>query len=345
MKALVNRTYGTAEVLTVADVAKPVPGDDEVLIQVMAAAINRADWYLLTGKPFVVRLSLGGLRRPRITILGGDVAGWVAAVGRNVTDFQVGDAVYGDLSTSGSGAFAEYAAAPAAVLAHKPRNLSFAEAAALPSAAVTALQGLRAGNLQAGQQVLINGASGGVGTYAVQLAKALGADVTAVCSTGKVEMVRAIGADHVIDYTREDFMGNGRQYDLILGINGYQSLADYRRALRPNGAYVAVGGTMKQIFQAMLFGALYSRKDGKVLRGMGATNINQKDLVTIKEMAEAGQIKPVVDGSYPLQEAGAAMRYFGAGHVRGKVVITMQAQAHNQPTAQDSAPTTKAVVA
>lgn len=323
MKALVNRKYGTAEVLSVEEVAMPVAGNDEVLIKVMAASINRGDWYLLNGKPFFLRLSPGGLRTPRITILGGDVAGRVEAVGKNVSQFQVGDPVYGDISNSGNGAFAEYVAAPESVLALKPRNLPFAEAAALPSAAVTALQGLRAGGLQAGQQVLINGASGGVGTYAVQLAKAMGGQITAVCSTGKMEMVRALGADKVIDYTQEDFTRNGRHYDLILGINGYHALADYRRALRPNGVYVAVGGTMRQIFAPMLFGSMFSGKEKKTLLSMGSTNINQKDLVAIKELVETGQVKPVVDGCFPLDEARGAMHYFGAGHARGKVVITM----------------------
>ena len=331
MKALVNRTYGTADVLAVAEVAKPVPAEKEVLIKVMAAGINRSDWYLLTGKPFFLRLGLGGLRRPRITILGSDVAGIVEAVGAAVTQFQVGDAVYGDLSDSGNGAFAEYVAAPAAVLAPKPATLSFVEAAALPSAAVTALQGLRAGNIRAGQQVLINGASGGVGTYAVQLAKALGAKVTAVCSTSKLEMVRSLGADQVIDYTREDFTRNGRQYDLILGVNGYHPLAAYRRALRPNGVYVAVGGSMKQIFGALLFGGLHSGRDGKVLRTMGSTHINQADLLTIREMAEAGQLTPVIDGTYALENGRAAMQIFGQGSVAGKLVLTMD---QSQPAGQ-----------
>ena len=328
MKALVNRTYGTADVLSIAEVAKPVPADDEVLVKVMAASINRSDWYLLTGKPFFLRLSPGGLRRPRITILGGDLAGVVEAVGAAVTRFQVGDLVYGDVTDVGNGAFAEYVAAPAAVLAPKPGNLSFAEAAALPSAAVTALTGLRTGGIKAGQKVLIQGASGGVGTYAVQMAKALGAEVTAVCSTSKLEMVRNLGADHVIDYRREDFAKNGRQYDLILGVNGYRRLADYRRALRPNGVYVAVGGSMKQIFGAMLLGGLYSGREGKVLRTMGATKINLDDLLTIKQMVEAGQVTPVIEGSYALENGRNAMQFFGQGSVAGKVVLTMN---HLQP--------------
>jgi NADPH:quinone reductase-like Zn-dependent oxidoreductase len=328
MKALLREEYGGAEVLRVGTVEKPVPAENEVLIKVMAASINRGDWYLLNGKPFLVRLSPGGLRKPRLRILGGDVAGWVEAVGANVTGFQVGDAVYGDLSNSGCGAYAEYVAAPEAVLAHKPANLSFAAAAALPSAAVTALQGLRAGEIKAGQRVLINGASGGVGLFAVQIAKAFGGEVTAVCSTSKQELARRLGADHTIDYTQEDFTRRGERYDRILGVNGYHPLADYRRALRPEGIYVALGGTMAQIFQAMLLGPLMSR-GGKSLRSMGATNINQDDLVRIKEMAEAGRIKPVLDNCYSLDEGAEAMRYFGEGHVGGKVVITMAEEAES----------------
>ena len=343
MKALVNRAYGTADVLAVETVEKPSPGENDVLIKVMAASINRSDWYFLTGTPFFLRLSPGGLRRPRVIILGGDVAGVVEAVGANVTQFRPGDEVYGDLSESGRGGFAEYVVAPVSVLAPKPRNLSFAQAAALPSAAVTALQGLRAGDIQAGQRVLINGASGGVGGYAVQLAKAMGAEVTAVCSSSKVEMARTLGADHVIDYSREDFVEDGAQFDLILGVNGYRTLAEYRRALRPKGVYVAVGGTMKQIFQAMLLGSFFSGKDGKSLRSMGTAKINQVDLEKIKEIAEAGQIVPVIDAHYPLEEGRAAMHYFSSGSVRGKVVITMPET--NQQPAQSRALTAQEVSA
>lgn len=281
MKAMVNYEYGSPDVLKLEEVEKPTPKDNEVLVKVHAAALNVGDWFFLTGKPFVVRLDPGGPRKPKTKILGGDIAGRIEAVGEKARQFQIGDEVYGDISDY-RGAFAEYAAAPEDVITLKPGNLSFEEAAAVPTSAVTALQGIRdAGQIQPGQKVLINGASGGVGTFAVQIAKSYETEVTAVCSTAKVDMVFSIGADHVIDYTKEDFTQSGQLYDLIIGVNGHQSLSDYKRALSPQGTYVCIGGPIPHIFASMLLGPLRSRKGGKKLKGMGAVNINQKDLSLI----------------------------------------------------------------
>jgi NADPH:quinone reductase-like Zn-dependent oxidoreductase len=271
----------------------------------------------------------GGLLKPKNTILGADIAGQVAAVGRNVKQFQPGDEVFGDIAGYGNGGFAEYVSAPENALALKPANLSFEEAAAVPMAAVTALQGLRdQGKIQPGQKVLINGASGGVGTFAVQIAKSFGAEVTAVCSTRNLDMVRSIGADHVIDYTQEDFTQNGQQYDLIFAVNGYHPILAYKRALAPKGIYVMAGGTLAQIFQAILLGPWMSKIDGKKMGSVSAKP-NQKDLVFMKGLIEAGKVVPVIDKRYPLSEAAEALRYLGEGHARGKVVITVE---HNNKT-------------
>jgi len=325
MKAIVNHEYGSPDVLKLEEVEKPIPTDNEVLIEVHAASLNKGDWYALSGKPFMVRLSPGGLQKPKIKILGGDVAGRVEAVGKNVKQFQAGDEVFGDISGSGMGAFAEYVSAPENVLAQKPDNLSFEEAAAVPTSAVAALQGIRdTGEIQPGGKVLINGASGGVGTYAVQIAKSYGTEVTAVCSTGKIDMVRSIGADHVIDYTKEDFTQNGQHYDLIIGVNGYHSLSDYKRALSSEGTYVCIGGPIPHIFASLLLGPLMSKKGGKKIRGMGSVRINQKDLVVMKELLEAGKVVPVIDRRYPLHETPEAFRYLGGGHAKGKIVITVE---------------------
>lgn len=326
MKAIVYEEYGPPDVLQLKDVAKPVPNDNEVLIKVAATAVNFADWVSLTGSPFFVRFMIGGPLKPKNTILGADVAGRVEAVGRSVTAFQPGDAVFGDLSSSGWGGLAEYVCAPEAVLVHKPADISFAQAAAVPMAALTALHGLRdKGQIQAGQKVLINGASGGVGTFAVQLAKAFGAEVTAVCSTGKMDMVRAIGADHVIDYTREDFTRNGQQYDLILAANGYHPISHYKWVLTPNGNYVCTGGTMAQIFQAMLLGPAMSLGSNKKMGGV-TSHPNKEDLAFVSELLAASKIVPVIDRCYPLPEAAEALRYLGKGHAKGKVLITLEDQ-------------------
>lgn len=266
---------------------------------------------------------VSGLLKPKYKIPGGDIAGRVEAVGINVKQFQPGDEVFGDLATSGWGGFAEYVSVPENALARKPANISFEEAAAVPMAAVTALQGLRdKGKIQPGHKVLIHGASGGVGTFAVQIAKSFGAEVTCVCSTRNMNIVRSIGADHVIDYTKEDFTKKKQQYDLILAANGYQPISAYKRALSPNGIYVATGGSMAQTFQAMLLGpwmSIGSKKMGSILQ-----RPNQKDLVFVKELIEAGKVKPVIDRHYPLSEVVEALRYFGEGHAQGKIVITVE---------------------
>jgi NADPH:quinone reductase-like Zn-dependent oxidoreductase len=327
MRAIVYRTYGSPDVLKLEEGAKPTPKDDEVLIHVSAAAVNAADWHLLTADIFLVRLNVG-LLKPKHQILGADVAGRVEAIGRNVTQFQTGDEVFGDLSASGRSTFAEYVCAREDALVVKPANLTFEEAAAVPLAAVTALQALRdTGQLQPRQKVLINGASGGVGSYAVQLAKAFGAEVTAVCSTRNVELVRSLGADQVIDYTQADFTKQGQRYDLILAANGYHSIFDYKRALTPTGRYVMTGGSMAQFGQAVLLGPLLSMT-GKNKMGNMLARPNQKDLVFIKGLLEAGTVKPVIDRRYPLREVPEAIRYLGEGHAKGKIVITVE-QNHN----------------
>jgi NADPH:quinone reductase-like Zn-dependent oxidoreductase len=323
MKAIVYQKYGSPDVLELKEVDKPTPKDDEVLIKVHAAAANAADWHLLRADPFLIRL-VSGLLKPKNQRLGADVAGTVEGVGRNVTQFQLGDEVFGDISGCGFGAFAEYVSVPENVLALKPANISFEDAAAVPMAAVTALQGLRdKGQIQSGQKVLINGASGGVGTFAVQIAKSFGAEVTGVCSTAKMDIVRSIGADHVIDYTQEDFTQNGPRYDLILAANGYQSLSDYKRALSTEGIYVVSGGSMTQIFQGMLLGPLMSMTGSKKMGNLLARP-NQKDLVFMKELLEAGKVVPVIDRRYPLSEVPEAIRYLEKGHALGKVVITVE---------------------
>jgi NADPH:quinone reductase-like Zn-dependent oxidoreductase len=324
MKATICERYGPPDVLQIKEIDKPVPTDDQVLIDVHAASLNAYDWHSLTADIFLVRLMGGGLRRPKHKIPGADVAGRVEAVGRNVKQFVPGDEVFGDLAGCGGGAFAEYVCAPENALARKPAGLTFEQAAAVPMAAVTALQGLRdEGQIKPGQKVLINGASGGVGTFAVQIAKSFGAEVTAVCSTRNVELARSLGADHVIDYTQEDFTRNGQHYDLILGANGYHALADYRRALAPRGIYVSSGGSMAQIFEGMLLGSWMSKAGGKKLGGVSAKP-SQKDLVFVKGLLEAGKVIPIIDKCYPLSEVPEALRYLGEGHARAKVVITVE---------------------
>jgi NADPH:quinone reductase-like Zn-dependent oxidoreductase len=319
MKAIVYEKYGSPDVLHLKDVEKSTPKDDEVLIKIYAASVNAYDWHFLTADIFLIRLMGGGLLKPKYTRLGADMAGQIEAVGRNVKQFQPGDEVFGMIQ----GGFAEYVSAPESALVLKPVNASFDEAAALPMAAITALQGLRdEGQIQAGQKVLINGASGGVGTFAVQIAKSFGAEVTAVCSTRNLNQAHSIGADHVIDYTKEDFTKNGQQYDLVLAANGYHSLSAYKRALTPKGIYIMAGGSMAQIFQAMLMGTIMSENGGRKMGGVSAKR-NQKDLAFIKELYEAGKVKSVIDRRYPLSETAEALRYLGEGHARGKVVITV----------------------
>ncbi len=321
MKAIVHTQYGSPDVLQFKEVEKPLPQDHQLLIKVQAASVNTLD--LALRGPLLARLITGGLLKPKDPRLGVDLAGRVEAVGSGVTQFRPGDEVFG----RGLGAFAEYACVREEAVVLKPATLTFEAAAAVPVAALTALQGLRdKGQIQPGQKVLIHGASGGVGTFAVQIAKAFGAEVTAVCSTRNVDMVHSIGADQVIDYVREDFTRNGQRYDLILAVNGYHSILTYRRALCSKGVYVMVGGSKSHLYQAllqaMLLGPVISRTGGQRMRFF-ITKPNQKDLVFIKELLEAGKVVPVIDRRYPLSETAEALRYLEEGHARGKVVITM----------------------
>ena len=319
MKAIVITRYGPPDVLQFKEVTKPTPADDEVLIRVYAAAVNPMDRFFMRGAP-LIRL-IPGLRKPKHKILGCDIAGRVEAVGRHAKQFQPGDEVFGG---KGVGGFAEYVCALGDKLALKPANLSFEDAAAVPVAAITALQGLRdKGRIQPGHKVLVDGASGGVGTFAVQIAKSFGAEVTAVCSTRNVDTAQSIGADHVIDYTREDFTKSGRLYDLILGVNAYHSIFAYRRALSRDGTFVMVGGSLVQILLAMLLGPLLSRIGTKKTCFFIA-NINQKDLVFLKDLFESGKVVPVIDRRYPLSDAAEALRYLEEGHAQGKIVITVE---------------------
>jgi NADPH:quinone reductase-like Zn-dependent oxidoreductase len=319
MKAIICTKYGSPDVLQLAEVEKPIPQDKQVLVKMHAASINAGDYRVMRADPIFLRLMGGGFLRPKDPRIGSDIAGRVEAVGENVTQFRPGDEVFG----CGHGSIAEYVLAKEANLVRKPARCSFEEAAAVPVAALTALQGLRhAGEIKPGQKVLIQGASGGVGTFAVQLAKAFGAEVTAVCSKRNLDMARSIGADHVIDYNKEDFTRNGQCYELIFAVNGYHSLSDYKRALCPKGMYVCAGGTMPQIFQALILGSWVSRSGDKKLGSMGIAKVVQEDLVYLGELLEAGKIPPVIDGSYPLNRAAEAFRYIEEKHAQGKVVIT-----------------------
>jgi NADPH:quinone reductase-like Zn-dependent oxidoreductase len=323
MKAIMQLKYGPLEVLRLEEIPKPTPGHDEVLVEIHASSVNYSNMLIVRGKPFLVRLSCG-LLKPKFKVPGTDIAGRVEAVGGNVRQFQPGDEVFGDISRCGYGAYAEYVCVPENVLALKPANISFEEAATVPETAVVALQGLRdKGQIKVGQKVLIYGASGGIGSFAVQMAKIFGAEVTGVCSAQNFDLVRSLGADHVIDYTQEDFTKSGQRYDLILATAGYHSIFAYRRALSPRGIYVMAGGTMKQIFQAILLGPWISMIGSKKLRSL-SLKINQKDLVVMKELIEAGKVKPVIDRRYPLSEVVEALRYYAKGHSRGKVVINIR---------------------
>jgi NADPH:quinone reductase-like Zn-dependent oxidoreductase len=323
MKAIVYTKYGPPDVLQLKEVEKPTPRDDEVLIRVHAASVNSRDWRRMRANPFFIRLMVGGLLKPKNPILGADMAGRVEVVGSNIKQFRSGDEVFGYLSRYGGRTFAEYVCAGENEIALKPANLSFEQAAAVPLAAITALQGLRdKGNIQSGKKVLINGASGGVGTFAVQIAKSFGAEVTGVCSTRNLEMVRSIGADHVIDYTKEDFTQNGQQYDLILAVNGYHPISNYLRALSPKGIYVVAGGSMVQLFQAALQERRTSKTGGQKTYVVSLVQ-SQKDLIFMKELLESGKVVPVIDGCYPLSKAAEALRYFETVHAKGKVVISV----------------------
>lgn len=322
MKAIVYHHYGSPDDVALEEVDKPVPGDDDVLIRVQAASVNPLDWHMMRGKPYLVRLQ-AGLRRPKRTVLGADVAGTIEAVGSDVTQFQPGDEVFGQ----GRGSFAEYTTAKESWLASKPSGTTVEQVASVPVAALTALQGLRdKGKLEQGQKVLINGASGGVGTFAVQIAKSLGADVTGVCSARNVDMVRSIGADRVVDYTTEDFAGGQERYDLILDAVGNRSMRDFRRVMARNGRLVVAGahdmgnwvGPLVQLSKVALMSIVSSQK----MMSMLATT-TAADLTIMGDLLVSGAIKPVIDRSYPLAETAEAIRYVEEGHAPGKVVITV----------------------
>jgi len=331
MKAILFSKYGSPDVLQFTDVEKPTPDENQVLVKVIAASANPLDWHRIRGQPFLVRMG-EGLRKPKNQKLGADIAGRVDGVGKNVTEFKPGDEVFG----VGSGGFAEYALAGKSKLALKPANLSFEAAAAVPVAAFTALQGLRdTGQIQAGQKVLVNGASGGVGTFAVQIAKAFGAEVTGVCSTPKLDMVRSIGADHVVDYRREDFTRNGQQYDLIYDAVGNRSVSAYRRALSSDGKCVIAGFTsLPRLLEYMLLGSLVSKSGGKQIIGQGMASTAQENLLAIKELLETGKVVPVIDRCYPLSETAGAIRYLETGHASGKVIIIVKSR---DPSGQNDA--------
>ena len=325
MKAVVYTEYGSPDVLELKEVEKPAPGDNEVLVEVHAVSVNASDWEFLTGKPLYIRI--WGLLKPRHRILGSDIAGRVEAVGRNVKQFQPGDEVFGDILGTWGG-FAEYVCAPEEALLPKPASMTFEQAAAIPQAAVVALQGLRdSGRIQRGQKVLINGAGGGAGTFALQIARVFDGELTGVDNTEKLGMMRSLGADHVIDYTREDFTKNGQCYDLILDLVAHHSIFDYKRALRPGGIYVLVGGSMARILQVLFLGPWISMTGSKKMGILPAKR--NKDLDFIIELFESGNVVPVIDRRYTLSEVAEALRYLGEGHAKGKVVITLE---HNNKT-------------
>src|SRR5215204_2609377 len=320
MKAIVYTKYGPPEILQLKEVARPTPKNDEVLIKVQAVSVNRSDWEGLRGKPLYARL--GGLLRPRQQRLGSDIAGRVQMVGRNVSRFQPGDEVFGDILPR-LGGFAEYVCAPENRLALKPASMTFEQVAAIPQSAVIALQGIRdKGQVQLGLKVLINGAGGGAGAVALQLAKMYGAEVTGVDNTGKLDFMRSLGADHVIDYTREDFTKNGKQYDLILDIVAHRSVFAYKRALRSNGRYFLAGGSVATMLQILFLGPWISMIESKKVRIL-AVKPSLKDMVYMTELCEAGKVTPVIDKTYPLSEVPEAIGYVGDGHAQGKVVITV----------------------
>ncbi len=316
MKAIVYTERGPPAVFQQIEVEIPTPRDDEVLVKVHAASVNSWDWELLRKKPSMV--SLGRRSDRRYKILGADIAGQVKAVGKAVTQFRPGDEVFGDLCNSGWGGFAEYVCTRENALLLKPTSMTFEQAAAIPQAGLLALQGLRKGQIQKGQKVLLNGAGGGVGSFAIQIAKSMEAEVTGVDSKSKLDMLRSIGADHVIDYTKEDFTKNGQAYDLILDVVASRSVSDYKRSLRPGGKCFLIGGSMSVIFKALFFGSLGSKKVSLLLYKPN------KDLAFMKELFETGKVIPVIDRSYPLSEVGEAIRHLGEGHVKGKVVITVE---------------------
>jgi NADPH:quinone reductase-like Zn-dependent oxidoreductase len=322
MKAILFTKYGSPDVLQLSEVEKPAPKDNQVLVKVYAASANPLDWHRMRGEPFLTRLG-EGLRQPKNMKLGADIAGRVEAVGSSVTEFQPGDEVFGSV---GAGGFSEYVCAREKYFALKPENLSFEQAAAAPVVGFTALQGLRdTGQIQAGQKVLVNGAAGGVGTFAVQIARSYGAEVTGVCSTGNLDMVRSIGADHAIDYTREDFSRIGKRYDLIYDAIGNRSVLAYRRALTPNGKCVIAGfTTLPRLFEHLILGQLVSKVGSRKVVFMGVAKTDKQDLLILKELLETGKVVPVIDKCYPLSETAEALRYLEKGHARGKVIINVE---------------------
>lgn len=321
MKAILFPKYGSPDVLQLAEVEKPTPTENQVLVKVHAASANPLDWHRMRGEPFLARLTEGYLK-PTDPRLGADIAGIVEAVGSKVTEFKRGDEVFGSVWTGG---FAEYVCADEKYFALKPANISFEAAAASPVVGFTAIQGLRDyGQIKVGQKVLVNGAAGGVGTFAVQFAKSCGAEVTGVCSTRNLDMVRSIGADRVIDYTREDFTRNGQQYDIIYDAVGNRSVSDYKRALTPQGKCVIAGFTnLRRLFEHMIVGSLVSKFGDKKVGMMGTAQINKPDLLLIKDLLESGKVVSVIDKCYPLTETAEAIRYLEAGHARGKVIVTV----------------------
>ncbi len=320
MKAIVRDRYGSPDVLELREIDIPVPKEGRLLVQIHAASVNPLDWHILRGDPFFLRFMGYGIIHPKQRILGADIAGRVEAVGANVTEFKVGDEVFGGTL----GGFAEYGCFPENKVALKPASITFAQAAAVPVAALTALQGLRdIGKLQAGQHLLVNGAAGGVGTFAVQIAKALGAEVTGVCSGGKLDIVRSIGADHVIDYTKEDYTLSQTRYDLILDTAAYRSIRDALRVLKPTGKYVLVGGSMSRFAQSMWLKPFYFGKSGKLVTGVMA-EIRKQDLLFVKQLIEEGKIQPVIGRTYSLSEVPEAIRHVEEGHATGKVIIDVR---------------------
>ena len=322
MKAIRFHRYGSPDVLELEEVEKPAPNDDQVLVKVVAASANPLDWHRIRGEPFLARLGQG-YREPKDPRLGADFAGRVEAAGRNVTEFKPGDEVFGSV---GAGGFAEYVCAREKSLVVKPANLSFDATAAAPVVGFTALQGLRdTGHIQAGQKVLVNGAAGGVGTFAVQIAKSYGTEVTGVCSTRNLDLVRSTGADHAVDYTREDFTRAEQKYDLVYDAIGNRSVFDYRRALSPQGICVIAGFTgFSRLFEHMILGKLVSRDGGKKVSFMGIARTDKQDLLAIKDLLETGKVIPVIDRRYPLSETAEAIRYLETGHARGKVIILVE---------------------
>jgi len=327
MKAIICPRYGSPDVLQLREVENPVPQEDEVLIRIHAASINSRDLRIMRANPFMMRFMPGGFFRPRIKILGADFAGEVVGTGKDISQFQPGDEVFGYMpSATRRGTLAEYVCANKKLVTLKPTMLTFEQAAAVPLAAMVALQALRSkGNLQPGQKVLIYGASGGVGTFAVQIAKALRAEVTAVCSTRNLDLIRSLGAEHVINYKVEDFTHTGRQYDLILAVNGYRSIADYLSVLKPGGSCIVAGGSLRQMIQAGIQGRQAAKSGDKKIHILSLEQ-NQPDMIFLKELLQTGKVAPVIDVIYPMSRTADAFHYCEKEHPRGKVVITISEQ-------------------